>query len=148
MNTLYVMCGIPASGKTTFAKKLADCGCEYVGTDEIRKELFGDESIQTNGQKVFDLAFHRITLKALEEKNVVFDATNRFRKDRKELIKKFRPYFDYIMLITFPCSLETCLDRNSKRPRQVPKKAIERMHLQYECPIDKEGFDEILEIKF
>ena len=38
---LYIMCGLPASGKTTKAKEIvAEEGTEYVSSDEIRKELY------------------------------------------------------------------------------------------------------------
>ena len=67
------MCGLPASGKTTKAKEIvAEEGAEYVSSDEIRKELYGDESDQTNPNKVFEIMFslfEDIGLIKIKEKN-------------------------------------------------------------------------------
>ena len=42
MATVYMMVGIPGAGKTTYAKEVLS-HCVYLGTDAIRKELFGKE---------------------------------------------------------------------------------------------------------
>ena len=42
--TLYLMSGIPASGKSTYAHKLAEkTGAVYISRDEIRFSLLKDE---------------------------------------------------------------------------------------------------------
>lgn len=52
---LYVMCGCPGSGKTTWCKKnLANA--VYVSTDDIRAELFGtpEPGDRSQEKRVFD----------------------------------------------------------------------------------------------
>ena len=60
-NVLIVMCGLPASGKSTYANWLAESGvfCA-VCPDSIRGELYGDENIQGDGKQVFTIAYARI----------------------------------------------------------------------------------------
>lgn len=42
---LIVMCGLAGSGKSTLAKKIADKrDAEIISGDELRKEMFGDET--------------------------------------------------------------------------------------------------------
>jgi len=53
MCVLYVMIGPSGAGKSTFAKAFAARhNAEVVSTDEIRKMMFGDESIQRHGKRV------------------------------------------------------------------------------------------------
>ena len=70
------MVGLPYSGKSYFVNKYKAENDEYISSDDIRKELYGDESDQTNPNKVFEIMYKR-TCKALSEnKSVWYDATN------------------------------------------------------------------------
>ena len=90
-----MLCGLPGSGKSTFAKQIIkmaesqDKEAYVVSSDAIREELWGDERIQREPEKVFDLAHKRImhALRA-DYDYVVFDATNIKRKNRLFLMKK------------------------------------------------------------
>lgn len=51
---LIVMCGLACSGKSTLAKKIADeRDAEIISSDELRKEMFGDETHQEDKNKLF-----------------------------------------------------------------------------------------------
>lgn len=50
---LILLCGIPGSGKTTYAKTNAFEDDVILSSDSIRKEFYGDESIQKNPVEVF-----------------------------------------------------------------------------------------------
>ena len=52
---LIILCGIPGSGKTTYAKKYIENNANtiHLSSDAIRKELYGDESVQGNPGEVF-----------------------------------------------------------------------------------------------
>lgn len=80
--TLYTLVGLPACGKSTYCMNNNDC--VIISTDAIRKELYGDESAQTNNAKVYHIAHERIALALASGKNVIFDATNINKKARKE----------------------------------------------------------------
>ena len=149
-NVLIVLGGLPASGKSTYAEMLVESGqfCR-VCPDLIRKELYGNESIQGNGRKVFKIAFDAIQRLGKQNFNVVFDATNINRKRRAELVKEMRPYFDIIIFKWFSAPLSVCLARNAKRERQVPVEVLERMSANFDPPsiMLDEGWDYIEEVK-
>ena len=147
-NVLIVMCGLPASGKSTYTNWLAENGvfCA-VCPDGIRGELYGDENIQGDGKRVFAIAHARIEDLGKDGNNVVFDATNIDRKTRKDLVKKMRPYFDIIICKWFSTPLLTCKLRNAKRARQVPEEVLDSMYERFRAPMLDEGFDLVEEVK-
>lgn len=147
-NILIVLGGSPSSGKSTYAEMLVESGqfCR-VCPDLIRKELYGNESIQGDGRKVFKIAFDAIQRLGKQNFNVVFDATNINANRRKELVKEMRPYFDIIIFKWFRAPLDVCRDRNAKRDRVVPEEILKKMWFNFEMPTMKEGWDYIEEIK-
>lgn len=147
-NVLIVMCGLPASGKSTYTNWLAESGVFFaVCPDSIRKAFYGDENIQGDGKRVFETAYHDIKEYACLGENVVFDATNIDRKTRKNLVKEMRPYFDVIICKWFSTPLTVCKLRNAKRERQVPEEVLDSMYERFRAPMLDEGFDLVEEIK-
>ena len=54
MAKLYIMVGLPGSGKSTYSKKLSkEINAEIVSSDDIRIELFGIDKKVPNSKKVF-----------------------------------------------------------------------------------------------
>lgn len=148
MNILIVMCGLPGSGKSTYANYLTESGrFASVSTDQVRKELYGDENIQGNGKEVFTTAFKHLRTYGLFKNNCVFDATNISQHTRKRVIKECRNYYDLIICKYIDTPLEVCLHRNSQRERVVPKEVIIRMYKQFTMPSREEGFDYVDTIK-
>jgi predicted kinase len=147
-NVLIVLGGLPASGKSTYAEWLEDSGIfRRVCPDLIRKRLYGDENIQGDGKKVFEIAFHDIKEYSCLGENVVFDATNINADRRKALVKEMRPYFDIIIFKWFNTPADICYDRNKQRDRQVPDIVMLRMASNFQKPTMDEGWDYIEEIK-
>lgn len=147
-NVLIVLGGLPASGKSTYAEMLFESGIfQIVCPDLIRKAFYGDESIQGDGKRVFETAFHDIKEYGCLGENVVFDATNINADRREALVKEMRPYFDIIIFKWFHTPLCICLDRNQKRKKQVPEDVLWRMSDNFQAPTMREGWDYIEEIK-
>ena len=147
-NVLIVMCGLPASGKSTYSQWLAENANFFrVCPDLIRKDLYGDENVQGEGKKVFSIAHYQMATIGNGGGNVVFDATNIDRKTRKDLVKKMRPHFDIIICKWFSTPLLLCKLRNAKRERQVPEEVLDRMYERFRPPMLDEGFDIVEEIK-
>lgn len=144
---LIVLCGIPASGKSTYAEMLEESGFKRVCTDLIRKELYGDESIQGNYVRVFETAYHDIKEYGCMGENVVFDATNINRTNRRKIIKEMQPYFDILICKYFSTPYYLCNQRNQQRARQVPNSVLLRMHKNFQTPNFEEGWDYVEEIK-
>lgn len=147
-NVLIVLCGLPASGKSTYAEMLAESGVfQRVCPDLIRKELYGDESIQGNGKQVFLIAYKRLQQLGQSGNNVVFDATNITHYHRANLVKRMKPYFDILICKWFSTPASICYERNFYRDRQVPSNIIKRMSDNFEEPTMDEGWDYVEEIK-
>lgn len=135
---LYVMVGLPGSGKSTYAKTL---GCPIVSSDAVRAELYGNESIQGSAHEVFNIVHKRINDYLREGKSCVYDATNLSIKNRNPWpnIPECRK-----VAIVVDTPYAQCLERNATRKRKVPENVIARMAKKFQMPTAKEGFDEVL----
>ena len=142
MNILIVLCGLPGSGKSTYAKYLTESGrFECVSTDLIRKTLYGNENIQGNSKEVFNTAFFTLRALGLGKQSCVFDATNITPRARRNIIQECRNYYDLIICKYIDTPLDVCLQRNSQRERVVPTEVILRMANNFIMPSREEGFD-------
>src|SRR5471030_2275033 len=85
---LYILIGIPCSGKTYYAKKyLKAQNTIIVSTDEIRKEHFGTKQFNKESNNyILSIAKLRIEEQLRIKNNVVLDATNTNKKHRKAII--------------------------------------------------------------
>ena len=148
MNKLFMMIGIPASGKTSLAEQIAKSeDAEIVSSDSIRKELYGDESIQGDSNKVFRILQDRVVKGLNENKNMIYDATNISYRTRMAFLQRIRKLEVEKIAIMVATPYEQCLIRNSQRERQVPEEVIKRMYLNFYVPQYFEGWDDI-QIKY
>lgn len=148
MNKLFMMIGIPASGKTSLAEQIANSeGAEIVSSDNIRKELYGDESIQGDSNKVFRILQDRVVKGLNANKNIIYDATNISYKTRMAFLQRIRKLEVEKIAIMVATPYEQCLIRNSQRERQVPEEVIKRMYFNFYVPQYFEGWDDI-QIKY
>ena len=91
-NKLYILCGIPFSGKTTLAKKLVEkLGFTRIDLDDIKFELFGKDIMdpqidQTGWDKVFRQMYREIKQSLAHGKTVVHDTGN-FTFHERSLVK-------------------------------------------------------------
>lgn len=148
MNKLYMMIGIPASGKTSLAEQIAKSeDAEIVSSDSIRKELYGDENIQGDNNKVFRILQDRIIKGLKNNKNMIYDATNISYKTRMTFLQRLNKLDVEKIAIMVATPYEQCLIRNSQRERQVPEEVIKRMYKNFYVPQYFEGWDDI-QIKY
>lgn len=141
---LILLCGIPGSGKTTWAKNYISKNPDFVhlSSDAIRAELYGDENIQGNPVEVFTLMQKKAVESLNARYNVVYDATSMTRKDRAGIISMC-PKFTHIQCNIIWAPIETCIERDSTRERTVGKEVIDRMLKRFQMPYYDEGIDEI-----
>lgn len=138
----YLLCGAPASGKSTFAGNIAKFNYHIVSSDAIRAELYGDESIQQDHAKVFSIARERIINHLKAGHNIVFDATNMKYKDRMATMREVNKFSNVTKCcLIFAEPIEILFERNFLRSRQVPEEVICRMIENFEMPTYAEGFD-------
>lgn len=135
---LYILIGLPGSGKSTYAKRHTEC--TVINPDRIRKELYGSEECQEDGRRVFGIAFYRLRKAISENKDVIFDATNITRWSRKQFFK----FNAEVIAVFFNTDKEECKKRNAARSRIVPEQVIDNMASRLEIPLLEEGFSEII----
>ncbi len=142
--TLIMLCGIPGSGKTTYATKYIEehPGTVHISSDKTRKELYGNEETQGNPNEVFYLMQSRAVSALNFGDSVIYDATNMTRKDRAGIIAAC-PKFAKIECHIIWAPIETCIERDSARKRTVGKDVIDKMLKRFQAPYYDEGIDEI-----
>ena len=142
--TLVICCGIPGAGKTTYAKKYieANPGTVHLSSDKIRKELYGNESIQGDPNEVFYLMQSRAINALNFGDNVIYDATNITRKDRSYIIAAC-PKFAKIECHIIWAPIETCIERDAARECTVGKDVIDKMLKRFQAVWYDEGINEI-----
>ena len=149
---LILMCGVPASGKSTVANNLAQHFEEQkavvISMDDIREKWFGTRKCQDRGDEVYAQSIDDV-LSAFESCDIViYDATNRTRKARRKLVETIQKYYDCLVYCVFmDTPLEVAIERNANRDKsiQVPPAVIHRMFDTLEPPREEneEYFEEI-----
>ncbi len=131
--TLEVLQGLPASGKTTHARKLVEQGNWIrVNKDDLRKMMDNSVHTDSNEKRVLRIR-NQIIIDALaSQKNVVVDDTNfapYHLRDLSALAQQMEAKF-HVTFIDTP--LEDCLMRNDERGDDaVPTEVILDMYKKY-----------------
>lgn len=142
---LILLIGVPGCGKTTYAQKYIQNKnpfAVHLSSDNIRKELWGDEAIQGDNNEVFSLMQSRAINALNNWRDVIYDATNMTRKDRSYIIS-LCPKFVQIEAHIVWAPIETCIARDAARERTVGKEVIDKMLKKFQAPFYDEGIDEI-----
>lgn len=142
MIKFIMMVGIPGSGKSYLANKIAQAEkAIVVSSDKIREELFGNASETAKSSVVFGEMLRRSVRTLKKGCSVIYDATNIRSSERKSLLKKFDQYYKECYFIKVP--LDEALKRNLSRSRQVPEEVIVKMFERLQPPEATEGWDNI-----
>ena len=141
---LYMFVGLPGSGKSFYTRKLTKkTGASVHSSDDIRKELYGDERIQGDGNVVFNILHSRIKEDLREGKSSIYDACNISYKRRKAFLQELKNIPCKKVCIFVATPFEKCLENNAKRERHVPVEVIENMLKHFDTPSYFEGWNEI-----
>jgi predicted kinase len=137
--------GLPGSGKTTWYKRR---GVTPLSSDLLRNILFDDITEQRYQGLVFSTlrSLLRARLIAKMPWNYV-DATNLSPHERRQWIKMAKSFGYEVQAVFFDVPLTVCLERNSKRDRQVTDDVMHKMAERLRPPAFKEGFDKITVVR-
>ena len=143
---LYIMTGIPASGKSIFCKQIFSHSpnIKVVSRDEIRFKILGDTDEYFAKEKgVFSKFAAEIACYLDQGYDVVADATHLNYESRKKLINAVweTQFFDKpidVIFINCHAELNEILRRNSLRVgrAKVPESAIKEMANRYK-PVER-----------
>ena len=126
MPSLLLLAGLPASGKSTLARRLAALGATVVSLDAIRADL-GDVTDQSRNADVVAIAQMRVEEALAAGQWVVLDATNLRRAWRQRWERLAAEMQVPIRIHWVRTPLVLCLWRNWRRTRRVPVRVIVRL---------------------
>jgi predicted kinase len=144
MSKLYILCGFPGSGKSTWASSVfhvekALC----VSRDAVRTMIGGGTYLfHENTEDAVRFIAHVGINKLLQLGPVIVDETHLTKKKRAEMIDLARSAGALPVIVHFTTDPETCLDRRCPAPRGYSyeewKSVIEGMVKTFEPPTEDE----------
>lgn len=152
MNKLFVLVGIPASGKSTWVKNQRWAkNCVVVSTDEFVED-YARECGQTYSEVFEDYmptAVRLMTEKVIRAreagKDIIWDQTSCTVETRAKKIRMLPDYYKIAVVFKIP-DMEELMIRLSSRPgKNIPWEVVSDMSnkLKSQPPTEEEGFDEI-----
>lgn len=143
MGTMYMMIGLPGSGKSTIANEIGkELGIPVVSSDEVRKEVTSSEEDFSKDGYIWGEVIPNKLKSALLKGDVIFDATNLRVRDRNKTKKAIGLEHEY-QAIYVDVPLEICIERQGNRDRKVPPERIEEMYKEMVPPTIGENFSQI-----
>lgn len=147
MKTVWIYKGLPASGKSTAAKKVIEKNpgkYKRVNKDDLRMMLDASKWSNTNEKFVLRVRNH-IILEALKNgQHVIIDDTNlhpKHEENIREMVKKFNKDHEtnaQVMVKFFDVDVEECIKRDLTRPKSVGAKVIMSMYKRFIAPAVKD----------
>lgn len=128
--------GLPASGKSTYAKMLTEGGYYRVNKDDIREMLFGEHYKRKHEKQVIWTRDALIREALGHNKSVVVDDTN-FNPAHERTLRKIAAEFNAEFEVNdsfLKVSIEECVRRDLKRPKSVGEHVIRGMYNQWLAP--------------
>ena len=136
MKKILILRGLPASGKSTYARNLLTQNphaWKRLNKDELRAMLDNSVHSKTN-EKFIENVRDMMLVEALKEgKNVVIDDTNLSERPVERIKEVVQKYIKdsgeavHIEIKDIETSLEECLERDKKREKKVGENVIMRM---------------------
>lgn len=145
MKKLIMMIGLSGSGKSTKAKELQTHCPESViiSSDELRKELLGNEEDQSQNPRIFEEFRKRVWKHLKDNRTVIADATHLTQKSRASLLgiaKKLNVPAEAYLVVK---PVTECILDDLTRSRVVGRKTIVSQVKKFEVPVPEEGFRSI-----
>lgn len=147
---LWIMCGPPGVGKSTFLEHFFDkSNTAIISRDKIRFNILNKHpnyQYFDQERKVFKQFARQIEYALSKNDNVVADATHLNMKSRNKLLNALFPtlwkYRVNINCIYLDVPIEVAFERNSKREglSLVPEGAIRSMYNSYNFPTYQESY--------
>ena len=145
MSKILVLCGPPASGKSTYAREFIKGKTDWVivNRDSIR-EGRGDYWVPSQEDYISDLEEFSVRAAIKRNYNVIIDATNLNPKTQEKWRKIATETKSSIEFKEFYIPFKEALERDKNREKSVGEKVLKRFYKQYypdeyarECKSDR-----------
>lgn len=136
---LYIMCGLPDSGKTTKAAALAEeTGATVISHDAYYKTVIRPSDVVTREmlERVTENALADVKTHLENGEDVIYDAVNHTVESRKNVLEKCAVEGLHTVCLYLDTPLEQCEARNRMWARTFQR--------SLEVPTESEGFDELI----
>ena len=135
MSKMICLCGMPGSGKTTWAENFLINHPDYLyfSPDKYYERLNGDDRIRENTFEVWMAMFRDINTALKDNKNVLIDSDNLTYHQRMQWVEWF-PNVNGRVLVLFEEDFNTCFERVSQRRRIIPYEAMSAKWHKWERP--------------
>jgi predicted kinase len=150
MSKLYVLVGVPASGKTTWFRnqEWAD-DCYYVSTDK-HVEAYALAHGKTYSEVFTDYmptAVENMVEEVIRARDagidIVWDQTSPTVASRRKKFDMLPDYYKIAVVFEAPSRTELKQRLASRPGKEIPDAVVEGMLASFEMPTVEEGFDEI-----
>lgn len=118
MNTLFVLCGLPGTGKSTLARQICSVHSEFdfFSLEKTRRDL-GHTSYQPErNTQVYQKNYFDMQFSMSYKKPIIFDSNASVIKRRTDIIKLANRYQYQVILLKCTCPEEVAKQRIQQRP--------------------------------
>lgn len=152
LKKVYLMSGVPGSGKSTWIKNQLTENDSWISRDIIRFSLLQDEDNYFSCEdQVFDTFIEHVNavLESDKIEKVYIDATHLNKKSRQKVLSRIdHTNIEEMNCVCFNIPTAVCVERNNLRTGRahVPENAIYNMARAYFYPGRNENFDHVYEV--
>lgn len=148
---LWIMVGIPGSGKSTWIRDHENFfkpSCGVISRDQIRFSLLHDgDTYFAREKEVWNKYVNEAIISLTLNVNTILDATHLNESSRGKILRALKEHLINVEInaIVIDSGLDTALKQNSYREGiyKVPETAICNMNSSMTIPTFEEGFDRI-----
>jgi predicted kinase len=139
MQKLFVMVGLPLSGKTTYSEYLRRITCAtIVNPDTVRLAIHGNQYIQTAEPFVWATTETMVRTLLMSDHSVILDAVNNTKERRSVWVRMAKEFDLTAKFCVMQTTYEDCLRRNTDLNRLDPS-IITKMYEKYQRVTEDEG---------
>ena len=145
MANLYLVIGVPCSGKSTFLKKYVNKNCVIVSFDDIKTKIVGNKKLFFNSKetkKVFDIFYKTINDNLQKNKTVFVESNILTFNLRKEILKNITAEYKKLFAVYIKTPFKFCSIRNKNRSelKRFPEYFMLNVYKIFDPPQLYEGF--------